>query len=147
MYYDKWRNLASSLMAQKKTRAVPGYLTVARMHRTVTIPSEHSRTQSVPSRSPLRPERSEKLSLGIRAPFTIRAHAGPDQQAANETLHSDILAGEFRNAYSPTIGAACLPRCSCSHRFLTRSRSVSLSPSQNKSESEVVGTAPSFWCV
>ena len=60
----------------KKTRAVPGYLTVARMRRTVTIPSERSRpsrTQSVPSRSPLRPERSEKLSLGIGAPFMIRA--------------------------------------------------------------------------
>ena len=60
----------------KKTRAVPDYLTVARMRRTVTIPSERSRpsrTQSVPSRSPLRPERSKKLSLGIRAPFMIRA--------------------------------------------------------------------------
>ena len=54
---------------------MPGYLTVARMRRAVTIPSEHSRlsrTQSVPSRSPLRPERSEKRTLGIRALFTIR---------------------------------------------------------------------------
>ena len=43
-----------------------------------------------------------------------------------------------------TVG---LPRCSFSQRFLTRCRSISLSPSQNKSESEVVGIVPSFWCV
>ena len=123
----------------KKTRAVPGYLTVARMRRTVTIPSERSRpscTQSVPSRSPFRSERSEKLSLGIGLHSWYGLNAGPDQRAANETLHlhSDILAGAFRNAYSPTIGTACLPRCSCLQRFLTRSRSISFSPSQNKSE-------------
>ena len=41
----------------------------------------------------------------------------------------------------------CLPRCSFSHRFLTRSRSISLSPSQNKSEPEMVGIVPSFWGV
>ena len=41
----------------------------------------------------------------------------------------------------------CLPRCSFSQRFLTRSRSISLSPSQNKSEPEMVGIVPSFWGV
>ena len=41
----------------------------------------------------------------------------------------------------------CLPRCSFSQRFLTRSRSISLSPSQNKSEPKVVGMVPSFWRV
>ena len=77
----------------KKTRAVPGYLTVARMCRTVTIPSERSRpsrTQSVPSCSPLRPDRSETSAseVGLRSWYGL--NAGPDQRAANETLHSHI---------------------------------------------------------
>ena len=56
----------------KKTRAVPGYLTVARMRRTVTIPSERSRpsrTQSVPSRSPFgqKEVRNSASELGLRS--------------------------------------------------------------------------------
>ena len=45
----------------KKTRAVPGYLTVARMRRTVTIPSERSRTVAHAKRSiPLPPSARKK---------------------------------------------------------------------------------------
>ena len=57
-----------------------------------------------------------------------------------------ILAGEFREGYSPTTHFVCLG-APFLNVFLTRSRSISLSPSQNKSEPEMVGIVPSFWGV
>ena len=90
MYYNKWRNLASSPRAQKKTRAVPDYLTVARMRQAVTIPSERlaaiahaKRSISLPpfGQKEARNEHSE-LGLCSRCGF----HADPDRRAHTETI-------------------------------------------------------------
>ena len=59
---------------------------------------------------------------------------------------SYILAGEFREGYSPTTQFACLG-APFLNVFWLRSRSISLLPSQNKSEPEMVGLVPSFWGV
>ena len=150
MFYNKWRNLASSAMWQE--RLVPclaiwpwrACVEESRFHLSARARRARKAFHLAPPFGQ-KEARNSASELGLHSWYGL--NAGPDQRAANKTLHSDILAGAFRNAYSPTIGTACLPRCSCLQRFLTRSRSISFSPSQNKNEPEVMGLAPSFWCV